>query len=376
MPTGATATFAYSWTVDGVDAGNNTRIVPASSTIKHQIWQVSVLATSGGQTFGPATASIEILNSAPTNAVFITPAPACDNDPTLTANVITGDADGDTVAVTYQWGVDADDDDPDAGLVFVATTPTLGSSFYTLNDIVGVAVGSNDGEVDGVVSTFFTTILDSTNILNFCTIFVPPAPLIGIAPLPGPPASVAVHGSSASALPAALAALRARVLETSGASDAAEGEPASDEPATGDPALPGSLISIGEGNVCSVAIDGALQCSGDERFGLTEPPAGAYLQVEVAGDVACAIRADDLAVTCWGEPPAGSAVLSAPDGPFVEIDLGSDAACGLRQSGELACWGSDALGQAVPEGRFVALDVHDAYACAIREDDLVLCWGE
>ncbi len=135
-------------------------------------------------------------------------------------------------------------------------------------------------------------------------------------------------------------------------------------------------VSISESSACSIAADGSLECTGGEEFGLTKPPAGGYSQVVVEVDYACAIRADDRSIQCWGQPPAELGLLAPPAGPFGKIDLGIEAACGLREAGEIACWGDDAFGRTTgPGGLFVDLDVSDTYSCAIAADGLVSCWG-
>ena len=65
-----------------------------------------------------------------------------------------------------------------------------------------------------------------------------------------------------------------------------------------------------------------------------------------------------------------------PTGGFKALASGSYHACAIRDSGELACWGSNAWGQAnAPAGRYVHVSSGDKHSCAIRENGARVCWG-
>jgi hypothetical protein len=240
---------------------------------------------------------------------------------------------GDTVTVSFQWFVNTVQD---------ATTATLDSSFFAENDIVTVLLTPNDGEEDGPTRAPFP----ASVTIAACPAAATLSSLVSGAAVSFDSASQLARTSAGTAVAAPLTPLA-------------------------------SPISISELNVCNIAVDRSLECTGNEELGLTNPPAGAYAQVAVARDYACAIRAGDQAIQCWGEPAPESGLLSPPEGQFIQIGLGIDAACGLRTTGELACWGSESAGAGTPpEGRFAYLAVSDSYSCAITADGLVSCWGE
>jgi hypothetical protein len=175
-------TFAWSWTVDGVDAGVTDNMVPASSTAKNQVWEVTAVASFSTTTAAPVSAQVLILNSTPTitSAVIVPEPPApgectvaygsaqvgdpCTSDvdcgfnsntfqfgkcqlgaydtSTLTVQVQTQDPDGEPVTVAYVWTVNG---------VSVATTPTLEPSCgcFAAGDVVGVVVTPSDGQATG-----------------------------------------------------------------------------------------------------------------------------------------------------------------------------------------------------------------------------------
>ena len=61
---------------------------------------------------------------------------------------------------------------------------------------------------------------------------------------------------------------------------------------------------------------------------------------------------------------------------FRSISVGDNHVCGLRQSGAIACWGTDGSGKtAAPEGIFVAVAAGGEFTCALRDDGSPHCWG-
>ena len=82
--------------------------------------------------------------------------------------------------------------------------------------------------------------------------------------------------------------------------------------------------------------------------------------------------------------PSGTPVTPEPTptntparGSFTEISSGANHVCGLRANGAIACWGSNASGQATPPsaGKFTSISSGDAHTCALRDDGAVVCWG-
>ena len=68
-PDGDAVTYAYSWTVDGVDAGVSVAEVPSSRTAAGESWTCSVTATDGTATSGAGVATVEV---APANCTAVT----------------------------------------------------------------------------------------------------------------------------------------------------------------------------------------------------------------------------------------------------------------------------------------------------------------
>jgi alpha-tubulin suppressor-like RCC1 family protein len=60
---------------------------------------------------------------------------------------------------------------------------------------------------------------------------------------------------------------------------------------------------------CLINLDGTLECTGLDDS-LNNPPAGRFVQMEIGGDHACAIRADGT-VACWGSNAFGQATPPA-----------------------------------------------------------------
>jgi hypothetical protein len=330
----------WSWKVDGVDAGITDQTVPFGTTVKHQTWEVSVLADYGDGFVGPATAEKLIRNFRPQVTPVIGPGTAPARIPVgtlITVDENDFDADEDPLTFTYVWTVNG---------IFAGTDPTLDSSPYKSGDTIRVSVVANDGEEDGV-----TGIARPNRRL-------------------GPPA-----------LAALAQALVDETQATTGSESIASGSSAAARSELAGASVVGSAaevwISIGDLNVCSIDADGTLLCTGVEEFELNESPAGAFAQVAVQADYGCAIRREDRAIACWGAPLDELGQLEAPEGAFSQIALAAGTGCGLRISGEIACWGDDSLGQASPpEGRFARLDLADTYGCAIDAYGLSTCWGE
>ncbi len=103
---GDEVTFAYAWKQDGLPRNDlTTDTVPASETVKGEVWEVSVTPNDGELDGEPGTATATVLNTPPVVTVAFAPeAPATDDD--LVAVPAALDADGDAVSVTYTWTVD------------------------------------------------------------------------------------------------------------------------------------------------------------------------------------------------------------------------------------------------------------------------------
>ncbi len=168
-PEGATLSYAYTWSKNGVvQSAYTTDTVPASATGAGQTWSVAVTAYDGTG-FGPAgTDSVVISNTAPViSSVALTPSTPDTNDE-LSVSVISTDADGDGVSYTYTWTVD--------GVSTGTTGSTLDSSYFDKGDVVQVSVTPDDGTDTGSAMSASVTIGNTAPEVTGIT-FTPSAPL-------------------------------------------------------------------------------------------------------------------------------------------------------------------------------------------------------
>jgi hypothetical protein len=137
----------------------------------------------------------------------------------------------------------------------------------------------------------------------------------------------------------------------------------------------GAFRSVSAGGVqsCGITKAGRLKCWGSGDSIPKKSPMGKFLAVS-AGDVhTCAIAANHR-VRCWGENTYQQA--RAPSGKFESISAGGRHTCGVKTDGGLACWGeSSFLAAKVPAGSFNAVATGQDHACAIRNDSTLICWG-
>ena len=131
-------------------------------------------------------------------------------------------------------------------------------------------------------------------------------------------------------------------------------------------------VAVGSAHACAVRADDATVACWGATSG--EIPAGRYGAVAAAGRQTCAIREADAGVACWGDSYWG---LTPPDGAFRSIVGGGEQFCGVHADATLQCWGGDPWSGLtdVPAGAFRSVSVGDTHACAVREDHTVACWG-
>ena len=170
-----TATYLWSWTVDGsARADLTTPTVPASETLKDQLWAVSVVASRGEETTTPATATLRIRNSAPDATVTLSPdAPTAED--AITATVDATDADGDPIDLRYRWTV--------GGILTAVTGDTLPPGSTAKGMLVSVEVTPTDGDDEGAKATVSLTIANGAPRIT-ATSLLPVNPLTG-TPLVG-----------------------------------------------------------------------------------------------------------------------------------------------------------------------------------------------
>ncbi len=118
-PEGDQLTYGYAWYEDGAAAGT-TSTISSAYTDRGETWSVVVTPyDEHGSAGESATASVTILNSAPTAPlVLIEPQePLPDESLLCTVDSASSDADGDTVSYSASWDVD--------GVAYAATSTTL-----------------------------------------------------------------------------------------------------------------------------------------------------------------------------------------------------------------------------------------------------------
>ena len=136
---------------------------------------------------------------------------------------------------------------------------------------------------------------------------------------------------------------------------------------------PLTLMAIGNGQLCGLRTDGAIQCSGPRAVLWGDPPDGHFRDVSVGANHSCALRIGG-SLECWGLDYGG--LLDAPDGHFTAVSASNYYSCAIRADGTVECWGLDYGGLLdAPDGRFTAVSASTAHACAIRDNRTIECWG-
>ena len=143
--------------------------------------------------------------------------------------------------------------------------------------------------------------------------------------------------------------------------------------------------------------DSNVVCWGDNRWGQSTPPEGAFATVSAGKYSTCGVKTDG-AVACWGinQPPNWDLISGVPtSGEFVDVKIGFGAgwrehACALSKTGQVSCWGNNSQGQTtVPSGiSFKAIATGEGTTCGIVQDsdttnqtadedvDTMRCWGK
>lgn len=184
---------------------------------------------------------------------------------------------------------------------------------------------------------------------------------------------------------------------------------------------PYAALSLGYGHGCALAVDGSVQCWGDNNSGQAEPQQGPFVEVTAGGDFTCGlgaagevscwghgsahrearasalsrisagqsflcgVLASDATVSCWPQYTGGGPFLKAErlkdepkGGDYVDVDAGRDFACALRADGQAVCWGyRDDLWEVfafASEQRYGAIAVGYDAACGLRTDGIGHCW--
>ena len=162
-PDGDPLTYSYQWTKGGADipgATGATLALGVSGNGDHgDAIAVRVTASDGSATSAPLTsAAVTVVNSAPSASVTLTPIEPSHKD-VLTAAVAVGDADLDTVTLTYVWRVQGE---VRRTFTTTATTDTFDLSIPhngSPHDTITVTVTPNDSLTDGAAVTATATVM-------------------------------------------------------------------------------------------------------------------------------------------------------------------------------------------------------------------------
>jgi alpha-tubulin suppressor-like RCC1 family protein len=179
------------------------------------------------------------------------------------------------------------------------------------------------------------------------------------------------------------------------------------------PELRFSRVSVGQGHVCAITIEGALYCWGrntEGQLGVPEPLIQARAPLPVAAEtrfsrVAAAMEhtcAVDVMgrLFCWGDNRGRllgrpePAILRTPgqvgtESDFADVSVNWFHSCARKRGGALYCWGRNeegqlGLGDTIPrptltrvgsESDWSAMAVGQFHTCGLRTSSLY-CWGD
>jgi alpha-tubulin suppressor-like RCC1 family protein len=181
-------------------------------------------------------------------------------------------------------------------------------------------------------------------------------------------------------------------------------------------------IAAGGDRVCATMSDSSLACWGDNTQGALgngdvvpfyPSPTAVVISEEDGSRVAlldvssvtlgfrytCAIIGGDLSAACFGDNEFAQYGISVPrysyspirqsDERWIQLSAGGFNTCGIRESGNLACWGDNTVGQlgigsleafgwpqTVPIETVTQVSVGWSSACAIlKQSGEIKCWG-
>ncbi len=144
-----------------------------------------------------------------------------------------------------------------------------------------------------------------------------------------------------------------------------------------------SKVSAGSYAACGISAAGQLGCwpINDVLFAeeLYDVPSGNFVQVEVAGDIACAIESSG-AVRCWGDGDFSSAITGPNTGNVVDVSLLDDLGAVVLGSGAVQLWGDEASdpnngGTQIPtNSEFNRISVTQFEGCGVTTDSRLECW--
>ncbi len=139
---GDQVTFAYSWTVDGVQSSHAGDTVPATDTARGELWEVTVVPNDGLDTGAPVTAQVSIDNTAPELiSAELGPEPAYETT-VLEVAFEARDLDDDPISGSYAFYVNG-------SLVQEGAQATLSGEHFDRGQQVRAVVTPSDGFLEG-----------------------------------------------------------------------------------------------------------------------------------------------------------------------------------------------------------------------------------
>lgn len=108
----------------------------------------------------------------------------------------------------------------------------------------------------------------------------------------------------------------------------------------------------------------------------TEATSARWIGVDAGMRVVCGVR-ETGAVACWGSDEFGL-VSGVPAGEFMAVSVGYLHACALDAAGIATCWGDDVYGgvSSAPGDPLIALTTGAGHSCGVRSSDgHIICWG-
>jgi hypothetical protein len=153
-PDGDALTYAYAWTVDGVAVSGTAASLAGTAFSRDEVVAVSVVATDGARASAAFTASVTVVDSAPSiTAALLSPSALTETTTTYCVSAGWSDADGDVAGYRYAWTVDG---------VVAGTTNTLTGSSFSRGDVVACTVTPWDGTDEGAPMTSASSTVANT----------------------------------------------------------------------------------------------------------------------------------------------------------------------------------------------------------------------
>ena len=136
-------------------------------------------------------------------------------------------------------------------------------------------------------------------------------------------------------------------------------------------------------------VGGEIRDNQNNLLNFPGPPEGRFTAVSATQTYTCGLR-ESGEIACWGdlgirnvpgyESPVSSMHYAAPEGKFTAISAGGGelhdgGACAIRASDSgITCWGVQGERANTPTGSFTAVSAGVEHACGLRSDGEIECW--